>query len=40
MFSFFKRFKKTQEPTPAESLPADAPQPEAQPAGTRPADAS
>ncbi|MGU7771503.1 signal recognition particle-docking protein FtsY [Burkholderia sp. MR1-5-21] len=40
MFSFFKRFKKTQEPTPAESLPEDLPQPEAQPADSRPADVS
>ncbi|EGC98392.1 putative cell division protein, partial [Burkholderia sp. TJI49] len=29
MFSFFKRFKKTQEPDPAESQSADAPQPDA-----------
>lgn len=29
MFSFFKRFKKTQEPGSAESQPADAPQPDA-----------
>ncbi|KVM78480.1 signal recognition particle-docking protein FtsY [Burkholderia stagnalis] len=37
MFSFFKRFKKTQEPTPAESPSAAEPLPDAQPASA-PAD--
>ena len=41
MFSFFKRFKKTSEPTPAESPSAVTPQPEAAPpaAPARPAPA-
>jgi fused signal recognition particle receptor len=39
MFSFFKRFKKTQEPTPAESPSAAEPQAQARPAESRPVDA-
>lgn len=39
MFSFFKRFKKTQEPSAADSPAAAEAQPAAQPAESRPADA-
>ncbi|MBU9514728.1 signal recognition particle-docking protein FtsY [Burkholderia multivorans] len=38
MFSFFKRFKKTQEPGSAESQPADAPQPDDAPSDAHDAD--